>query len=269
MPDFGLVFYNLPGHDLERFVTFASESGFTCAEIPVTRIWDHGDLDVAQAQARALHELLAAHGMHLSALSAGNDFIQPDDSALAAQVDRLCEICRLARLAGTSMVRIDGGHPKDTVAEDHWFTRIVQGLRQIRPFIEAEGFTLALDNHGLVTNDADFQARVFDAVGSPNLGANLDTMNYRWRGHDLPTVERFYRVIAPYVRHTHIKDGRGSRATYQGTVLGQGELNLLSALDALVAVSYRGPWLVEYEGQTDHEAGYRAGLDWLHAHVLA
>ncbi len=268
MPDFGLIFYNLPGFDLERFVDFASTSGFVCAEIPAKNIWDKVDFPTAERQATALRTLLADHGMHLSALSAGNDFIQPSPEALAAQVDRLRQVCHLARLAGTSLVRIDGGHPKDNaVPQEQWFDLIVQGLRAIRPFIESEGFVLALDNHGISTNDADFQVRVFEAVGSKNIGANLDTMNYRWFGHDIETVNRFYREIAPYVRHTHMKDGRGSRSTYQGTVLGQGELNLQAAVDALRDVHYRGPWLVEYEGRTDHKEGYQAGLRWLREHV--
>jgi len=270
MPDLGLIFYNLPGYDLVRFVEFASAAGFTCAEVAARDIWGDADFPTALRKARDFAALLAEHGMHLSAVSAGNDFIQSDDQAFQAQLERLRQVCLLAREAGTSVVRVDGGHPKDDrVPPDRWFSLIVRGLSAMREFIEAEGFILALDNHGITTNDADFQVRVLEAVGSRNVGANLDTMNYRWFGHDLATVDRFYRVIAPYVRHTHFKDGRGSRADYRGTALGEGELHLEVAVQALRDVGYTGPWVVEYEGRSDHEEGYRRGLRWLRAHLVA
>ncbi len=268
MPECGLIFYNLPGYDLERFVSFASASGFNCAEIAVRNIWDGEDMAVAEARARDLGRLLADHGMRLSALSAGNNFVQGSDEELTLQVERMKQVCLLARLAGASRLRIDGGNPRrGEVAGDHHLEPIIRALKSIRPFIESEGFVLALDNHGLVTNDADAQVRIFEEVGSKNLGANLDTMNYRWFGHPLETVNRFYRVIAPYVRHTHMKDGRGARPDYVGTALGEGELDLQAAVDALREVRYDGPWLVEYEGRSDHEEGYRRGLRWLRAHV--
>lgn len=268
LPEFGLIFYNLPGHDLTRFVSFASTSGFTCAEIAVRHVWDGTDTAAAAQRATELGRLLSEHGMRLSALSAGNNFIQPGDDELRLEVERLRQVCLLARRAGTSLLRIDGGSPRRSgVPEDRWRTQIVAALKALRPFIESEGFILALDNHGVVTNDADLQVQIFEEVGSRNIGANLDTMNYRWFGHALDTVARFYQVIAPYVRHTHIKDGRGARPAYAGTALGEGELDLPAAVEALRAAHYAGPWVVEYEGRTDQEEGYRQGLRWLREHV--
>ncbi len=266
---FGLIYYNFPGHDLEAFAAYAGGAGFGYAEIPVGEIWREKEpADVPEARAPQVAALLARHGLRLSALSAGNDFLQPDDEGIERQVARMRRVCALARLAGTDTLRIDGGWEKASVPAERWFERIVAALRALRPFVDAEGYTLALDNHGTVTNDADFCARVFQAVGSPRIGANVDTMNYRWAGHDLETVGRFYHVIAPYARHVHFKDGRGSRQEYRGTVLGGGEIDLERAVRELRSAGYDGVWTVEYEGpRADAEAGYRAGLEWLRAHV--
>ncbi len=269
MADCGLIYYNFPGHSLEQFATYAGQAGFQCAEIPVRSMWQEQDgMSEAEGQAAKVRQMFAGHRMRLSAVSAGNDFLQVDDAALARQVERLQTVCRLAELAGTKTVRIDGGRAKDVVPKERWFDLMVAGLRAVQPFIERWGYVPALDNHGLATNDADLQVRIFEAVGSPNIGANLDTMNYRWAGHDLETVGRYYDVIAPYVRHVHFKDGRGSRGQYRGTVLGSGEIDLERAVRVLQAAGYAGVWTVEYEGpQVDAEAGYRAGLDWLRTHI--
>ena len=140
-------------------------------------------------------------------------------------------------------------------------------MSQLTDFIENEDFRLALDNHGLVTNDADFQIAIFEQIGSKNLGANVDTMNYRWAGHDLETVRSFYEKIAPYAFHTHFKDGTGTRGNYVGLALGEGEIPLEYAVKCLKDAGYEGPWVVEYEGKTDSREGYRKGLEWLKAHV--
>lgn len=269
MADYGLIYYNFPGHTLEQFADFAGRAGFQCAEISIGEVWREKEVaDDPEARAQQVQALFARQNMRLSALAAGNDFLQPDDAGMARQVERLQRVCHLADLAGTKTIRIDGGWAKDSVPRERWFDLMVAGLQAARPFIEREGYTLALDNHGLVTNDADLQARVFEAVGSNRLGANVDTMNYRWAGHDLVTVNRYYHVIAPYARHVHFKDGRGSRENYRGAALGEGEIDLECALRELQAAGYDGAWTVEYEGpKADADAGYRKGLAWLQARV--
>lgn len=213
--------------------------------------------------------MLTSRGLRASAISAGNTFLLPDEKARRAQIDRLKRVCELAHIAGTSLLRIDGGSVRPGMADDRQLHMdlIVSGLSQLSEFIEGEGFLLALDNHGLVTNDADFQIAIFTQVGSKNLGANVDTMNYRWAGHDLATVRSFYEKIAPYAFHTHFKDGTGYRNTYVGTALGEGEIPLAYAVECLKGAGYEGPWVVEYEGRTDAREGYRTSLEWLKAHV--
>lgn len=268
-PEFGLIFYNFPGHTLEQFATYAGQAGFATAEIPISEIWHEKDpADDPEARAAQVKALFARNGMRLSAVSAGNDFLQPDDAGLQRQITRLQRVAHLVRRAGTDLLRIDGGWDKPSVPQERHFDLMVAGLRAVRPFIEREGFTLALDNHGTVTNDAELQVRIFDAVGSKNLGANVDTMNYRWAGHDLATVGRYYHVIAPHARHVHFKDGTGSRQSYRGAALGEGEIDLALAVRELQSAGYAGPWTVEYEGPRDQaEDGYRKGLAWLKAHV--
>jgi sugar phosphate isomerase/epimerase len=269
--EYGLVFWNFRGYSLEQFAQYAGRTGFAYAEIPVACIWNEKDPgDYPEARAGEVGLLLRRHGLRPSAVSAGNDFLQPDDAGMERQVERLKRVCRLARLAGTDLLRIDGGWPKPGVPESRWFDLIVAGLRAVKPFLEAEGYVLALDNHGVVTNDADLQVRIFEAVGCARLGANVDTMNYRWAGHDLETVARFYHVIAPYARHVHVKDGRGSRESYRGAALGEGEIDLRRAVSELLDAGYGGPWCVEYEGDpATAEEGYRRGLEWLRAHLGA
>jgi len=160
------------------------------------------------------------------------------------------------------VIRTEGGQPKERVPEEQWAEAIAGCLSKLKSFVETEGFYLAVDNHGLVTNSVDIQLQVFEAVKSPNIGANLDTMNYRWFGYDLSELHSVYQRIAPYVLHTHLKDGFGTRGEYRGTALGEGEIDLVFAMKCLKDVGYDGVWCVEYEG-SDPKGGYEFSLRWL------
>lgn len=268
MMKLGLVHYNFPG-SLEYFLDYAAETGFEYVELMAADLWEKGrSFEEALETAKQVRTMLDQTGMKASAIAAQNDFLVTNQKAMDFQVERIKQVCRLAAMAGTRILRVDGGWPKEGVAEEDWMDLMIEGFTLCRGFIEDEGFHFALDNHGLVTNDADVQIALFEAVGSKNMGANLDTMNYRWAGHLLEVVNEFYEKIAPWVLHVHMKDGRNSLSDYEGTALGEGEIHLEWAVECLKKVDYQGAWCVEYEGKTDSAEGYRKGLEWLKKHLI-
>lgn len=259
MPSYGLIFYNFKGATLEQFLDYAKEQGFTHVELFVSHVWDEKEDVLRVDEVRAA---LDARGLKVAALSALNDFVVLDPQEVEAQVGRMRRVVEIAQAMGTNVLRTEGGRAKDTVPEDKWVDAMAECLRRCCEFIEPAGVHLAVDNHGVVTNDADLQVELLEKVGSEYVGASLDTMNYRWMGHDLDTIRRFYKTIAPYVRYTHFKDGRGVRQEYRGLALGEGEIDLDYALQCLLDANYQGVWSVEYEGPTPYE-GYAKGLAWL------
>ncbi len=260
----GLIHYNFPNYSMEDFLSYAEKTGFTYVELQASDVWDEKDpLSDGKANARELRSALDAHGISVSAFAARNDFVQLDPKIVKAEAERMEAICDLAEILGTRVIRTEGGRPKDSVPEDRWIEAISLCLSECLAFVEDRDFYLAVDNHGLATNDGDRQVAIFEKVGSKHVGANLDTMNYRWFGHDLETVYRFWEIVAPYALHTHIKDGFGSRGSYVCMPLGEGELDLGRAISALMKVGYSGVWCVEYEGREDPAVGYRKGLEYL------
>jgi sugar phosphate isomerase/epimerase len=140
-------------------------------------------------------------------------------------------------------------------------------LKRCLEFAEEMDIYFAVDNHGLCTNDGDRQLALIQAVGSKRVGVNLDTMNYRWFGHDIPTINRFYEILAPYTFHTHLKDGTGSRANYVGAALGEGEIDLHHAIKCLKQAGYQGVWCAECEAPEPSEVAYRRCLNWMKANI--
>jgi len=262
----GLIHYNAPGDTLEEFLRFASDTGFGYVELQSADVWPEGT-DNPEAEAEKVKRLMEGMGLQASALAAQNDFVLLDPDAVKRQVARMRRICGLAQILGCDVIRTEGGSVKDEVPETRWAEAIAGCLTQCREFIEPMGIRLAVDNHGYVTNDPKVQLEVFKRVDSPNVGANLDTMNYRWFGHALGALPDVYAQIAPHTFHTHLKDGTGSREDYVGAALGEGEIDLVGAVERLKEAGYTGVWCAEFEGRGDTAAGYTACLEWMRRHI--
>ena len=264
MGSIGVIHYNWPGYDLEGFAARASEIGYTSCELQIGDIWDGESADAEQA-AESVRQLFDKHGMSISAVAAGNDFLQADPRDLDAQIQRYRRVCEIIPHTGTDIVRSDGGWNRgDQVPQDQWDAMLLEAFKRCAEFLEELDVRIALDNHGVSTNDGDWQLSLIERVGSDRLGVNLDTMNYLWFGHDLERIDHFYEILAPHTFHTHMKDGRGSRQEYRGAALGDGDIHLEHAVSHLEKAGYDGAWTAEYEGpEAEGGAGYEKCYQWL------
>ncbi len=259
---FGQIHYNAPGDTFEEFVEYVADTGFDCIEVMLADVWPQ-DAEYNEDLAHEAKAILEAHGIFASALTANNDFVQLDAAAIKAQVERMQQVAQLAVILDTDVLRTEGGQPKDEVPEEKLAEAIAGCLNACLPFCQSMGVKMAVDNHGVVSNDPVVMLGALETVASPYAGSNLDTMNYRWWGNAVEDLPRIYKDIAPYVLHTHMKDGTGSRGDYQGMSLGQGEIPLQVVIDELVAVNYQGVWCAEWEGKGDKGEGYAACLAWM------
>jgi len=268
--ELALAHWNTPGDTLEEFLDYTRETGFNGVELLIDDVWPEGEPN-PERRAETVRHQLERRGLLASALTADGytaeaDFVVLEGTSVAAQVGRMKRICELATIVGTQTVVFEGGSAKDTVPEERWAEAISGCVSRCREFIEPMGIRLALENHGLVVNKAELQLDVLRRVNSPNVGLTLDTMNYRWFGHDLTTVDRYYDMVAKHVFFTHIKDGRGVRENYVGTPLGEGEIHLDHALTSLRRSGYQGVWCIEYEGPDPAEGCWKS-LEWLRQHL--
>ncbi len=264
----GVIHYNWPGCDLEAFARRASEIGYTHCEIRAGDIWLDDAVDGAQ-RAEEVRALLERYGMAISAVEIGNDFLQADPLNRQMQIERYRQRCSVIPLTGTDIVRSDGGwNRNDQVPEDQWDAMMLEAFKRCADFLEEFDVRIALDNHGVTTNDGDWQLSLIERVGSQRIGVNLDTMNYRWYGHDLKKIDHFYKILAPHVFHVHMKDGTGSRQDYKGAALGEGEIHLEYAVEILKEAGYDGAWTAEYEGpEAEGGIGYEKCYTWLQDNI--
>ncbi len=264
----GLIHYRAPGDTTEEFVRWAADAGFECVELRWNDLMpEEMDESDYEAHCEDLKKLMDGLGIVTSAVSLGNDFVYLDEDAINEQVMRTRRIAELTKIMDCDIFRTEGGQPKESVPEDKYAEAIIKCVNATLPVCEELGMYLAIDNHGVISNDYELQLEVFETVDSEYVGANMDTMNYRWYGYEVEKLPEIYEAIAPWTLHTHIKDGRHARPDYQGAALGEGEIPLQAALDALKDAGYDGAYCAEYEGQEDGAIGYTKCLEWLKENV--
>lgn len=249
MEKIGVIFYNFSFQNLEDFFKWCVENGVEYAEIYNKYLED-------------AKRLISRYDVKISQVTAGNDFVQKTKEDFEKQVKMVGELCKKIKDVGCNQIRIDGGWPKEGVESSKYKEMILEGVKRVVEFAERENVYLALDNHGIITNDYQFQIEIFEKVKSKYLGANLDTMNYRWFGYPVEKLTEIYKLIAPYTLHTHLKDGIGTRENYVGKVLGEGEIPVIEAIKILKENNYKGVWCIECEDK-NKEIAYKKCVEFL------
>jgi len=224
------------------------------------------------AKARELRRLAADHGLAISELVMwGRDL---NHSEAAARRKNIEEIQRAVDLAGelgtdlvnttlpwpwrsryTAIVKKRSNLPLDYSWADDW-RRYVDSIAACVDYAAAAGRKIMLEAFaGTVCCTPDAVLRLFEQVGSPNLGYNLDTAHLAAQNHD-PALAVY--KLGRRIFHSHIKDSEGLPA-------GMGSIDFEEVIRALRAVGFDGVLSIEAEG-FDHTSRYsRAARD----HILA
>jgi sugar phosphate isomerase/epimerase len=264
---YGVIHYNAPGATLEEFLDWVAESGFDCTELQCPDVWPKG-CEKPEERAEEVAKMLESRNLKASGVSLHNDFVVLAAEDVEYQVARAKRFAKVIQIIGCNVLRTEGGQPKDSVPMDRWAEAMAGCLQRCAEWAEPMGVKLAVDNHGIVSNHMPTMLKALRAVNLPKtIGTNLDTMNLRWFGNDLVDIDKYYEEIAPFVLHTHMKDGFGWREQYKGQALGEGEINLKKAVAEAKKAGYNGPWVAEYEGKEGDGVGYRKCLAWMKANI--
>jgi len=273
-----IVTLNFTDLSLSETLARAAEAGFRHFETWQMDTMHAGDLrlctaepdgvpepDEVQACLKRIQAAADAAGVQPAVIGGFNDFVQADEAVFQREVAKVKAYIELAAGTGCRLVRVMGGEPKTNLAIDACVGRVVEGFKLCMGDAEAAGVTLALENHGYITNHAPTTLRIIDEVGSDRLRANMDASNYRWAGYSVETVYDFYRQIAPVTAYAHLKngDGRtGSVGQYTATRLDQGEMDIDLFVRTLAEADFQGVWGIEYEGPGDPTDAMRRNLQY-------
>ena len=119
------------------------------------------------------------------------------------------------------VIRIDSAMSKERELDFEARVRLfAEGLGGAIERTAGLSVAMGIENHGFQGNNLAFQLNVYKTVGSDRLGATMDTGNFYWRGYPLSEVYGILNILAPYAKHTHLKEhpvsGRPARSDARG-----------------------------------------------------
>ncbi len=185
------------------------------------------------------------------------------------EVERLCRQAGVAKLLGASVFRFDASFKAYRKPDFTWEDGIAEmapRIRRIAEFGSKIGVKTCTENHGFLYQAPERMKKLIEAVGHKNFGWLVDVGNFSVVDRDnLEAV----KIAAPYAVHVHAKDfvllpdpGKDAPAPvgfnrsaggnlWRGTVLGRGNVDVVSCLDALRGAGYDGWVSYEFEGPED------------------
>jgi sugar phosphate isomerase/epimerase len=219
-----------PEWDAERVVAAAATYGFDGIE------WRGGPGGTVGSgwptkRRRALALTLARAGVSSIAVTSYPNLISGDRAERARSVIEIIEHVALANDLGAPVVRVFVGIQDDRAGDDALHDRAVAGLAGALDATSGSGVTLAIEPHDAHVRAEAIQP-ILAAIPDARLRIVWDVAN-AWAAGEAP--ETGLAAYAGRIAYMQVKDGRGRGAGWQLCALGEGDVPLDAALDALAA----------------------------------
>ena len=274
----GFVSAILPDQSLEEVVKFAAETGYTCVELmcwPVSRAErryagvTHVDVtDFQTEHVSAIQELVAQYKIEISGLGYYPNALSADSQESQLAIDQIRKMIGAAALLGLPQVNTFIGRDWTRSVEENW-PRLLEVWQPLVRFAEDQGVRIGIENcpmlftadewpggKNLATSPAIWE-RMFNDIGSKNLGLNYDPSHMIWQQMDyLQPIRDF----ADRIFHVHAKDALLERQQLDQVGIlahpldyhtpklpGLGDVNWGQFFSVLGDVGYTGPVCVEVE----------------------
>jgi len=170
-----------------------------------------------------------------------------------------------------SMVRVFAGKEPPTAGPEHeraW-DDFASALRELGTEAAPYGVTFAIESHGgTLTPSLAETVRLVEAIGLDNVGVLMDYANAYEFG---PPGREAVRLVAPFLKHVHMKDHVVQEdGAFETVDFGAGNIGWPEVLDELVAVGYDGYVSDEYErcwhpDLPPAEVAMKQHIEWLRA----
>jgi sugar phosphate isomerase/epimerase len=268
----------VPDLSLEEIVAFAAAESFECLEVccwppgkaerryaGVTHI-DVVDLD--EARANTIRELLEENGLSISGLGYYPNPLAPDAEEARVAVEHIKTVIRAAPLLGVTQVNTFVGRDWTKTIDEQW-AHFVETWVPIVAVAEEQGVRIGIENCPMIFTGDEWPGgknlaatpkvwrRMFEEIPSPNIGLNFDPSHFIWQHMDyLKPLREFKERIF----HVHAKDARvdrdrlddvGIMATplefHSPKLPGLGDVDWGRFFSVLSDTGYEGPVVVEVE----------------------
>lgn len=238
-----------------------------------------------ESYAARVREECSRVGIEMGNYTIGADLINGTNGNLDAEVERLKDEVRIAKILGAPGMRHDatrgftsGYHGARSFKDA--LPILVKGCRAVTQFAAELGIRTMVENHGFFCQDSERVEMLACAVNHENFGVLVDMGNFLCADEE---PARAVGRLAPYAFHVHAKDFHTKPGTYpnpgdgwfgsrggnylRGSIIGHGDVPVIQCLNILKSAGYSGNVSIEFEGMEDPLVGISVGLKNLKAYL--
>ena len=121
---------------------------------------------------------------------------------------------------------------------------IIKNLLELGDYAKNRNVTVLMETHGDVVKIDDLE-KIMQSAEHPNVGLVWDVTNMWIATKESP--KQAWKKLKKYIRHTHIKDAKLVAGKINYTLLGQGDVPIIEAINLLSNSSYKGFYSFEWE----------------------
>jgi len=244
-----------PDWSFTQIIDFAASHGYDGIELrgiqremELTRV---KELSTPQARQETLG-IMKDKGLRFVDLGSSANMHVADPVDRQKNMDEGRRFIDLAQQLDCPFIRVfPNSFPKD---QDKAATMdlMIKGLLELAGHAKGSQVSVLVESHGDLVKIVDLET-VMKAARHPNAGMVWDVTNM-WTITKESPVEA-YKALHPYIKHTHIKDAKLVNGEAHYVLLGQGEVPIFSAIDALQSGGYTGYYSFEWEKLWHPEIG--------------
>ena len=236
-----------PRWDLATILKTAVDSGYQGVEfrglmgeldLTINPVWN------TPQRAADVKRQFATAGIHICNLGASAQLHHADAAKRTQHLNEARRYIDLAHQLDCPFVRVFPDQLPPNQPRQQTLDLISSGLLDLGAYAKGSGVTVLLESHGELTR-SELLLPLMQQASHPNVGLIWDIVNMWVDAREAPAD--VYRMLAPYVRHVHVKDALLKMGKPQYVPVGQGEAPLREAIAALGAGGYTGYYSFEWE----------------------
>jgi sugar phosphate isomerase/epimerase len=163
-----------------------------------------------------------------------------DTSKLDASLEEGMATIDLAAALGVPYIRIFGDAIPDQSRRDETIAQVIRGAAELCRYAEVKDVMVLMETHGDFAG-SDVMLAVIQGVNSGAFGVLWDINNpYKYEPGE--SMKDTYEKLGNYIRHTHIKDTKGTGGEQKITLAGDGDVPIGECVSILRNNGYEG-WL--------------------------
>jgi len=189
-------------------------------------------------------KMMQDNGLHFVDLGSSCTLHFADAAERKKNLDEGKRFIDLANDIDCAYVRVFPNNFPAAQTKEQSMELISSGLLELGEYAQNTKVTVLIESHGDLVKTDDLE-KIMQSSAHQHVGMIWDISNMWTITKEPPAA--VYERLKKYIRHTHIKDGKQANGKLEYTLLGQGEVPILEAIDILHMGGYKGYYSFEWE----------------------